>query len=101
MSIPTTNRTATAPRRRLAAVLLAGATGFSAIAAITAAPLGATTVAAGNTGTPLDVVVRAETGHSAAALRTFVALGGEVGTALPIIEGFSGTITDDLVDAAH
>jgi serine protease AprX len=97
MSNSTTHHTGPAPRRRLATVLLAGTTGLAAIAAVSAAPLGGASVAAGS-GTSLDVVVRAEAGHSAAAIRAFVALGGEVGTALPIIDGFSGTITDDVVD---
>ena len=49
-------------------------------------------------GADIGVVVRAIDGHVGAARSTFVALGGDVTRALPIIGGFSGTIGAHRVD---
>lgn len=98
MSTTTTNRSAPTSTRRLGTLLLAGAT-----AIVSVAPLGGAAAAAGtspseDSGAPTDVIVRAETGRTAAAQRAFVSLGGAVEGALPIIGGFTGTIAADLTD---
>ncbi len=46
----------------------------------------------------IGVIVRAEAGNVASARHSFVALGGDITRALPVIDGFSGTIDEARLD---
>ncbi len=46
----------------------------------------------------IGVIVRAEAGDVASARHSFVALGGDITRALPVIDGFSGTIDEARLD---
>lgn len=59
---------------------------------------GSTAPAPSAAAAPIDVVVRATTGRVDEARTVFVAAGGTVGTPLPIIDGFAGSIEPAALD---